>query len=184
MGAQLPTLSPQAQPAAGDLVLEVVKEARRREESADFAAQVQFEAAKFWGWSSTSLSLVAAAAAFGSGASILQSPPGSGVAGLLAFIAGTASVADLVLHGSDRRDACTRAGQAWRCVRDQARVLANIGPLEDGFADAWPGRLANLTAAYNAAEDRAPLVGWAGWAVRRARRNLEKGLTQHAVDRK
>ena len=184
MMAQLPTPSPQTQPAAEDLVLEVVKEARRREESADFAAQVQFEAAKFWGWSSTSLSLIAAAAAFGSGASILQTPSWAGVAGLLAFIAGSASVADLVLHGSDRRDACTRAGQAWRCVRDQARVLANIGSLEEGFPEAWPGRLADLTAAYDAAEDRAPLVGWAGWAVRRARRNLAKGLTAYAVDRK
>jgi hypothetical protein len=159
---------------------QIVREARRIEESADFGAQVQFEAAKYWGTLGTCLSLIGAVAAFASGAAILQVEDLKTVASLLAFVAGSLGVVNLVIRASDKSSDCTRAGRAFRRARDEARVLANIDSARS--PSTARERLATVVAQYNEADEHAPMVGWAFWAVRRARRNLKHGLTSFYVD--
>jgi hypothetical protein len=162
------------------LVTECVMEARRIEESADFSAQVQFEAAKYWGGLATSLSLLASVAAFASGATILQAPEWHTAAGLLAFIAGAIGVVNTVTRGQEKAADCARSGRAFRRVRDMARQVANIDSL--GEVESLRQRLHETVSAFNIADEQAPIVGWAFWAVWRARRNLTSGLTKYRVD--
>jgi len=177
-------MHPPGQPAVVDLQQEQRAEARRIEETADFSAQVQFEAAKSWSALDGVLTLGAAIAAFASGAATLQGPSAVALAGLLAFGSGALAAAATVVRGQDKAYSSVRAGRSYRRVRDRARVFVNLDTRGGESSSVTGSHLAEIIRAYDDADELAPVVGWAFWAVWRARRNIRNGLTRFGVDKR
>jgi hypothetical protein len=176
--AELSTTSERPTSKARD---EIIREAKRIEQDVLCSAKSHFVAAHFWARFHLLLGVpVVAISAVAGAAALAQFDATHILAGMLAIGVSALSAVMTFLNPNEKASAHLNAGNRYDSLRNQARIFWTIecwGDHSDQVLTERVRRLSELKDDLNKVSPQAP-----PWAYRRARKGIDEGEAEYAVD--
>ena len=176
-----------AQPSTGERLPsktrdEVIKEAKRMEESLLFSSKSHFEASSFWGnfhlWIGVPTVVLASIAG---AAALSHFDPTHIFAGLLSIIGAVLSAVSTFLNPNERQSAHLNAGNSYDSLKDEIRIFRCVDCWNDKSEQVLTERLKHYSEQKGELNRKCPQPP--PWAYRAARRGIERGEGEFAVDK-
>lgn len=160
---------------------EILKEAKRVEESARYASETQFAYAKRWRradrWIGGAASILAATSGVGGLADAISGR----WAGLLAVLAAVAAAVAASLGAPKTKEKAAIAANGYRALQQDSRLFINVD-LPDLPESEARERLQSLVERLQTLNREADIPSGPAW--KEAKRNLEGGTQAYEVDKK
>ncbi len=156
------------------------EELHRIEEAAMFAAQAQFEQAKYWRAVNLALGVPAAVLAAVAGGTALASTAGRVAAGIIALVAAGLTAITTTLNAAQRTEQAQAAGNLYLALQSDARIARETDLPRQSF-DEGRAALSDLRVRQDEINQSSALP--ARYAYWRAKKNVERGGQQYEIDK-
>ena len=160
---------------------EVVKEAKRMEESLLYTSKGHFAASHFWGnfhlWIGIPMVLMSAIAG---AAALSQVDPQHIIAGVLLTLVAALAAVITFLNPNEKESAHLKAGNTYDSLLNEVRIFRAIGCWGDDSDAVLTERLKNLSDRKNHLNQTCPQVP--RWAYNRGKKGIVDGEAEYKVD--
>lgn len=161
---------------------EIIKEAKRIEESALYSAKGHFEAAKLWSGFHFFIGIPIVILSAIAGASALsQFDHSKTVAGSLSILVAALSGLMTFLNPNEKSSIHQEAGNNYDALQNKVRMFWSIDCWKDQSEDVLTEKLIQFSEHKNKLNLNSPLISWL--AYQRAKRSIERGEADYKVDK-
>lgn len=161
---------------------EIIKEAKRIEESSLFSAKGHFEAAKFWGNFHLFIGVPVVILSAIAGASALsQFDYSKAIAGFLSILVAALTSLMTFLNPNEKSSVHQEAGNNYDALQNKVRMFWSIDCWKEKSEDVLTEKLVQFSEHKNKLNLNSPLIPW--FAYQSAKKGIERGEAEFKVDK-